>query len=31
VEAIVKISPLPELDALRVLWKLREGGHIRLD
>jgi hypothetical protein len=31
VDAIVKISPLPELDALLVLWMLREGGHIRLD
>jgi len=31
VDAIVKISPLPELEALLVLWKLRDGGHIRLD
>jgi hypothetical protein len=30
VEAIVKISPLAEIDALLVIWKLYQGGQIRL-
>lgn len=28
-EAIIKISPLPEIDALLVIWKLARGGQIR--
>ncbi len=30
IEAIVKISPLPEVDALLVIWKLERGGQLRL-
>jgi hypothetical protein len=30
VEAIVKISPLAEIDALLVIWKLLQGGQLRL-
>jgi hypothetical protein len=30
IEAIVKISPLAEIDALLVIWKLARGGQIRL-
>jgi hypothetical protein len=30
VEAIIQISPLSEIDALLVIWKLLDGGHIRL-
>jgi hypothetical protein len=30
VDAIIKISPLVEIDALLVVWKLLEGGHIKL-
>jgi len=29
-ESIVKISPLPEIDALLVIWKLVQGGQLRL-
>jgi len=31
VDTIVKMSPLPGLDALVVFWRLREAGHISLD
>jgi len=30
VKAIVKISPLPEIDALLVIWKLTRGGQLSL-
>jgi hypothetical protein len=30
IEAVVKISPLAEIDALLVIWKLARGGQIRL-
>ena len=29
-DAIVKISPLPEIDALLAIWKLASGGQITL-
>lgn len=29
-QAIVKISPLPEIDALLVIWKLAQGGQLGL-
>ncbi|MEM7479562.1 MAG: DUF4388 domain-containing protein [Acidobacteriota bacterium] len=31
IKAIVKISPMPALDALLVFWKLAREGHITLD
>lgn len=30
IEAIVKISPIPQLDALLVFWRLLKEGHIRV-
>ena len=30
IEAIVKISPMPQLDALLVFWRLLREGHIRV-
>ncbi|HEV7519410.1 MAG TPA: DUF4388 domain-containing protein [Thermoanaerobaculia bacterium] len=31
IQSIVKITPMPQLDALLVFWKLHQAGHIRLD
>jgi Domain of unknown function (DUF4388) len=31
IQSIVKITPMPQLDALLVFWKLLSAGHIRLD
>ncbi len=31
VQTIVKISPMPQLDALLTLWRLARAGHIRLE
>ena len=28
IQSIVKITPMPQLDALLVFWKLQTGGHI---
>jgi Domain of unknown function (DUF4388) len=30
IQSIVKITPMPQLDALMVFWKLSKAGHIRL-
>lgn len=30
IQSIVKITPMPQLDALMVFWKLAKAGHIRL-
>ena len=30
IHSIVKITPMPQLDALMVFWKLAKAGHIRL-
>ncbi len=31
IQSIVKITPMPQLDALLVFWKLNEGGFIRVE
>jgi hypothetical protein len=31
IQSIVKITPMPQLDALLVFWKLHQAGHIRLE
>jgi hypothetical protein len=31
IQSIVKITPMPQLDALLVFWKLLSAGHIRID
>ena len=31
VQSLLKISPIPQIEALLVLWKLLKGGHIRLE
>jgi hypothetical protein len=31
IQSIVKITPMPQLDALLVFWKLHQAGHIKLD
>ncbi|HEV3456139.1 MAG TPA: DUF4388 domain-containing protein, partial [Thermoanaerobaculia bacterium] len=30
IQSIVKITPMPQIDALMVFWKLAKAGHIRL-
>jgi hypothetical protein len=30
IQSIVKITPMPQIDALMVFWKLSKAGHIRL-
>jgi hypothetical protein len=30
IQSILKITPMPQLDALMVFWKLKEAGYIRL-
>jgi hypothetical protein len=30
IQSIVKITPMPQLDALMVFWKLAKAGHIRI-
>lgn len=30
IQSILKITPIPQLDALLVFWKLKKGGHIKL-
>ena len=30
IQSILKITPMPQLDALMLFWKLAAGGHIRL-
>ena len=31
IQSIVKITPMPQLDALLVFWKLHQAGHIKLE
>ncbi len=31
IRTILKISPMPQLDALLTFWRLQQAGHIRLD
>jgi hypothetical protein len=31
IQSIIKITPMPQLDALLVFWKLQQAGHIRLE
>jgi hypothetical protein len=31
IQSIIKITPMPQLDALLVFWKLAQAGHIRLE
>jgi hypothetical protein len=31
IQSIIKITPMPQLDALMVFWKLHEGGYIKLE
>jgi tetratricopeptide (TPR) repeat protein len=31
IQSIVKITPMPQLDALLVFWKLLQAGHIKLE
>jgi len=31
IQSIIKITPMPQLDALMVFWKLFEGGYIQLE
>ena len=30
IQSILKITPMPQLDALMLFWKLATGGYIRL-
>ena len=30
IQSILKITPMPQLDALMLFWKLAVGGYIRL-
>jgi hypothetical protein len=30
IQSILKITPMPQLDALLVFWKLKKGGYIKL-
>jgi hypothetical protein len=30
IQSILKITPMPQLDALMLFWKLSTGGYIRL-
>ena len=30
IQSILKITPMPQLEALLVFWKLKQGGYIKL-